>query len=317
MRTPSALACRVVILTLSAGLALLTLSGCSLRLLAVDQLGNALAGGGATFAGDDDPELVGAAVPFSLKLMESLLAESPEHQGLLLAASRGFTQYAFAFVQEEAEEREATGFAESQALSARARRLYLRARGLGLRGLEARHPGFRARLAAAPKRAVEVMAKSDVPLLYWSAVSWAGAIALGKDDPRLVGDLPQVEVLIDRALALDEAWDQGAIHSFLIAFEMGRATGEGDPAARARQHFERAVALSSGRAAAPFVGLAESVSVVEGDRARFEELLRRALAIDADLDPPTRLATLVLQRRARWLLARADKLFLPSLDSNP
>jgi len=44
------------------------------------------------FASDDDPELVREAVPFSLKLIESLLEQSPQHRGLLYAASSGFTQ---------------------------------------------------------------------------------------------------------------------------------------------------------------------------------------------------------------------------------
>jgi hypothetical protein len=70
------------------------LSGCSLRQYALDNASDALAAGGATFASDDDAELVRAAAPFSLKLTESLLAENPRHQGLLLAAARGFTQYA-------------------------------------------------------------------------------------------------------------------------------------------------------------------------------------------------------------------------------
>src|SRR5688572_29121188 len=76
-------------------------SGCSLRTLAVNQLGNALASGGTTFSADDDPELVGAALPFSLKLMESLLAESPHHKALLTAAARGFTQYSYGWVAPE------------------------------------------------------------------------------------------------------------------------------------------------------------------------------------------------------------------------
>ena len=59
-------------------------SGCSFRRMAVNQVGDALAGSGATFASDDDPELIKAAVPFGLKLMESLLSESPRHEGLLL-----------------------------------------------------------------------------------------------------------------------------------------------------------------------------------------------------------------------------------------
>ena len=44
-------------------------SGCSIKRMAVNKLGDALAGGGTTFASDGDPELVRAALPFSLKLM--------------------------------------------------------------------------------------------------------------------------------------------------------------------------------------------------------------------------------------------------------
>ena len=60
------------------------LSGCTtIKHTAVDRLGDALAAGGTTFSADDDPQLIAAATPFSLKLMESLLAERPQHRGLL------------------------------------------------------------------------------------------------------------------------------------------------------------------------------------------------------------------------------------------
>ncbi|HEY9175795.1 MAG TPA: TRAP transporter TatT component family protein, partial [Verrucomicrobiae bacterium] len=118
-------------------LGLWLVAGCSVKRMAVNKLGDALAGGGVTFASDDDPELVKAAVPFSLKLMESLLAESPKHDGLLFAASSGFTQYAYAFVQQEADEVEGDDLARATAMRDRARRLYLRARNYGLRGLDA------------------------------------------------------------------------------------------------------------------------------------------------------------------------------------
>jgi predicted anti-sigma-YlaC factor YlaD len=53
------------------------------------------------------------------------------------------------------------------------------------------------------------------------------------------------------------------------------------------------------------------VCVPERARAEFVTLLNQALAIDADADPDRRLETLIMQRRARWLLARSDELFLP------
>ena len=101
----------------------LALDGCAVRQLAVDNVGNAIAQGGVAFSSDDDAELVRAAAPFSLKLIESLLAERPEHRGLLLAAARGFTQYAYAFLQQEAEEAEGHDFARALQLEDRARRM--------------------------------------------------------------------------------------------------------------------------------------------------------------------------------------------------
>ena len=289
---------------------LLATPGCSIKRMAVNKFGDALAGGGTTFAADDDPELIKAAVPFSLKLMESLLSESPRHKGLLFATSSGFTQYGYAFVQQDADELEAKDFAAAEAMRARAKRLYLRARNYGLRGLEVAHRGFTTQLAAAPRAAVAKLAKRDVPQVYWTAAAWGSAVSLAKDDPAIIAEIPQMEALIDRALALDESWDAGAIHSFLINYEMSRQGAEGDATARARKHFERAQELTKGQQAGPLVTYAEAVCVEKQDAKQFEELLNRALAINADAQPETRLVNLVMQRRAKWLLSRKDDLFL-------
>jgi predicted anti-sigma-YlaC factor YlaD len=267
------------------------LGGCSVRQYALDNASDALSNGGSAFAADDDPELVRAAAPFSLKLIESLLAENPRHKGLLLAATRGFTQYAYAFLQQEAEEAEERDLARAAALQERARRMYRRARDYGLRAL------------ALDQR------QSDVALLYWTAASWAGLIALSKDSPETLAELPALEALMDRALALDESFERGAIHTFLIGYETVRQGGRGDPAKRAAAHFVRALELSGGADAAAFVAMAEAVSVPQQRRAEFEALLRQALSIDPDRHPENRLANLVSQRRARWLLARTERLF--------
>ncbi len=296
----------------SAGLPLLIalLSGCSIKQMTINKLGDALSGGGTSFASDDDPELVKAAVPFSLKLIESLIAESPRHNGLLLAAASGFTQYGYAFVGQEADEKEDFDLAAATALRARAKRLYLRARGHGLRGLELRHPGFEPALRKNPMTAVQAATVKDVPFLYWTAAAWGAAISVSKDDPALVSDQLIVEALIDRALELDEDFERGAIHDFLITYEMARQGGTGDPAVRAKRHFDRSMELSRGMLASPLVSLAETVSVQNQNRTEFQVLLNKALAINADAAPESRLQNLVAQRRARWLLGRVDDLFI-------
>lgn len=293
-----------------AGLAGLVSTGCSIKRFAINKLGDSLAGSGTTFASDEDPDLVESALPFSLKLIESLLAESPRHRGLLFAASSGFTQYAYAFVEQAADEVEDQDLAKATALRTRARKLFLRARNYGLRGLEVKRPGFEKALRDDAKAAVRVASKADVPLLYWTAASWGAAISLSKDNPDLIADQPIVEALIDRALELDESFDNGAIHNFLISYEPSRPGGTGDAAARSRKHFERAMELAGGKSASPLVSLAETVSVSKQDKKEFQSLLRRALEIDVDAKPAWRLSNLVMQRRARWLLGRIDQLFL-------
>jgi predicted anti-sigma-YlaC factor YlaD len=285
------------------------LAGCSVRNLAANSMGDALAGSGSGFGSDDDPELIGAAVPFSLKLMESVLAETPQHRGLLLAVTQGFVQYSYAYVELRADEMEDTDVRGAYAQRERARRLYLRARDYGLRGLEAGHPGIGKALKTDPAAALAGTTRQDVPLLYWTGVAWAAAVSLSKDDAFLIAELPVAEALVRRALALDESYDHGAIHTFLITYEMSQAGLHADAPARARNHFARAVELSGGLQAAPYVTLAESVSISQRNRKEFEQMLRQALQLDAGARPDWRLVNLIMQRRARWLLDRSDKLF--------
>lgn len=295
----------ILILLLAAAIA----SGCSPRGFVTSRAADAMSSGGDAFARDDDPELVREAIPFALKAMESLLAEQPEHKGLLAALSKGFTQYAVAFVLQDA--LEAGDPAVRAAGTDRARRLLLRAKGYGLRGLSVGRDGFASRLSADPAGAAALAAPNDVPLLYWTAASWSVAVANSPDDPALLADLPRCEALMRRALELDEGYDTGAIHEYFIAFEGGRPAAMGGSAEKARRHFERALELSGGNRVSSLVTYAETVSVRAQDRKGFLGLLDRALSFDArGTAPEYRMANLVAQRRARWLKGRADDLFL-------
>jgi len=289
--------------------ALLALSGCSIKRMAANGVGNALVGGEDVFATDDDPELVREALPFGLKTIESLLQIVPENRNLLLAATRGFTQYAYAFVQGEAAYVEAEDYERAQEMRTRALSLYLRARGYGLRGLELRHRGITNVLPVNPDSAVAKVRAKDQDLLYWTAAAWGAAIGVGKDRPELTADVHVVRAMLGRALALGEDFDGGAIHEAMVVLESAPAM-MGGSLERARTHYEKALALSGGKKASPYVTLAENVSVQTQNRAEFTALLERALAIDPDADRLNRLANRVIQKKARWLLAHADDLFL-------
>ena len=275
--------------------------------LAASMIGGALGGDGSVFSSDDDPELIREAIPFGLKTMEALLQSAPEDEGLLLSAASGFTQYSYAFVQQEAEFLEEDDPARSRAGIDRARRLFRRARGYGKRAIAAEWDDeLWDDIARDPKAALAEIDDPDlVPYLYWTAAPWAALIALSKDDMKTVGELPDVEALVARALELDPDWGDGSVRELAVSLEL--ASGSID---RARAHYERVLELTGGKKVGPHVTWAESVAVQQQDRKLFDELLGKALIFDADEAPQYRLVNLIAQKRARWLKARAADLFL-------
>ncbi len=285
---------------------------CSVRQFAIDGLANALAEQGDVFASDNDPELVRDALPFALKTLEALIAASPEHSGLRLAACQGFAQYSGGFVQPQAERAEWEDYDEFVRLSERALRLFLRARDWGLSGLELEYPGIGDQLRVAPGEAASRVEWEWVDLLYWTAAAWGAAISLGVDQPELVADIDAAREMLGRVLELDESYGNGAIHETLISVECLPAIMGGDPQ-KARWHFERAVELSEGKSASPYVAMAAS-SCVSTDPEEFVRLLEIALRVDPEETPHLRLGNILAQRRATYLLETKSDRFLEPME---
>lgn len=283
-------------------------SGCSLKTMAVRTVADTLSQSGDTFSRDEDPDLVREAVPFALKTYESLLDTLPEHEGLLLASCSGFTQYSYAFVQTDADLIESEDYEAASRLRERALKLFLRGRGYCIRALELQRPGIEQRLQTDPSNVLAWATRKEVPLLYWTGASWGAAISIGLDRPELVSDVPAVKALITRALELQEDYERGAIHAIMISLEALPEAMGGSPE-RARRHFERAVELSGGNDPGPYVTLAQSVALPAQNRDQFVQSLEKALAIDPNANPSSRLAVLIAQKRAKHLLSRVDDLF--------
>jgi predicted anti-sigma-YlaC factor YlaD len=288
-----------------------SLAGC--RGAALSLAADAAAGTGTAYASDDDPELVRQAVPFGLKTMEGLLEEKPHHVKLLTSLAASFTQYAYAFVQADADQADLDGRLDAaRAGRERAKKLFLRARGYGLRGLEERREGLASSLAEGKDvaGALARAEKEDVELLYWTASAWALAISNGKGDMALVAELPVPAAMMERALALDEAYGEGALHEFFVSYDTARSEAQGGGEERARAHYERALALSMNKKLGPHVAWAEGVLVRRQDRDGFTRVLEAVVRADPGEVPRHRLANILAQRRAKALLAHADDLFL-------
>ena len=288
--------------------ALLLCAGC-LKQIALGSVADSLSASGNGYARDDDPELVRDSIPVIIKLMEQIHDALPKHHDLTVALTRTATSYGVAYIAEDADRVEDKDVQAGKLLRTRAKRMFLRARGYGFDALEQSLPGSRALLLGSDRDARNAMIaraqKRDVPTLYWLAAAWGSAIANAKDDMRLVGDLPIVAALMKRALALDESWEEGAIHEFFITYDASQGEGK----AAAKKHFERALELSHNKKLAPYVTYAEAVCVDAQDKKEFVRLLDKVIAFDVDSDLDHRLVNILAQRRARWLMSRIADLF--------
>jgi hypothetical protein len=285
----------------------LALSGCSPKRMGLNRMADALTSTAAAFTRDNDPEFVRQAAPSTLKMIEMMLEGSPEHEGLLMTACSGFTQYAYAFLQSDADAAE-PGSTAARELRGRGAAMYDRARGYCVRALAVRHRAVQRELQGDAQAVLASMTAADVPALYWTAVAWGGALTLAENRLLRLPELTTVRALFTRALQLDEDWEGGAIHEAMIAVESLPPLLGGSPV-RAKEHFDRAVALSNGGSAFAYVTMATGVAQPAKDRREFERLLRAAIAVDPSQRPSLRLANLIAQKRARNRLAQIDRLF--------
>ena len=282
------------------GLAVAVSAGCSAKQMALNRMASALASASSVYENDNDPEFVRLAAPSTLKTVEMLLKDAPSNTQLLLTACSGFTQYSYGFLHIEAEVRAPDPTAAAD-LKARAAKMYQRARGYCLRGLEIRQPGLTlAALGADAKNALARATAADVPWLYWTAASWGAELSLAPNQVARVTELASVRALLNRAKALDERWENGAIHEALIPFD-GLPPMLGGSAAAARADFDRAMELSGGKSVFAYVALAGTIT----DAAEKRKLLEAAVAVDPSTLTSRRLTNLIAQRYARALLNAA------------
>jgi predicted anti-sigma-YlaC factor YlaD len=285
--------------------------------MAINAVSNALTGDGSAdvFTSDSDPELVGAALPFAIKLYETLLAQNPNHQGLLLTTGSLFVMYANAFVQGPAEMLDPIDYFDERLVALdRAQRLYLRGHAILNSAMEKRAPGFSA--ARADDGSLDAMLarfrRADVPLLFWTVTSGLAAFSIDVFNFELGASIPKWRAMIDRAYELYPDFNNGAINEFYILLYAALPEILGGNRAMAEVHFNRAVQKTGGLSAGPFVSFARAVNVPAQDYDAFRANLERALQIDVDENPSIRLVNILAQRRAQHLLNHAY-LYFPFL----
>jgi len=244
-----------------------------------------------------------------LKSLERRINKHPDRQKLLLEATTLYTQYAYAFLVEQADRVALEDYHSARRLYKEALHYFQSAIDYGTTALERRYPTYREWLkdttTATPPFTVD-----DVPALYWLAAAYGGAISSSRGDPSWLVHFPKIGFLLEEALKLNPNWNKGALYSAMIAYTIKRSDPVVNRHEIAREYFQKAVAASEGRSASPYVVYAESVLISEQDRTNFIKQLESVLRMDVRDDKELQLTNIIAQKRAAWLLDHVDEFFI-------
>jgi hypothetical protein len=281
-------------------LCLSLLTGCSVQNFALQNVGNLLSK--ESVSTDDDLELLQHASAYHLKLSESILQEIPDHVQLAESVTRGYAQYAYVFLMDEADRSESVSVQNASLLRSRAARMLSRAKNTGLKTLSLYYPGLIDQLEGKANANTLAISQSHVGLTYWSMTAWAGAISLSKDSPDVVADLPAVFKLSELAWKANPAYDHGALASMMGTLELAKPGGK----VEAAQEFYDLAIQWRGNQIAPLVSKAENWAVATQNKEAFVQLLQQAIDLS---EKQKDLTNTVMGRRARWLLDSVDNYF--------
>ena len=274
-------------------LVMLFLAGCSGM---VEKAGNRFATN-LTLAmlDNDDPVVVEAGSASYLLLLDALVRQDPESAAFRQAAASLNSAYAGAFVKDPVRAAALTDKALNYAVDA----LCLRQKALcDVRKLSV--DDVKARL--------EALQHDDVALLYTAGSVWAGWVQAHSEDWNAVADMPRIEALMQRVVALDEGYQSGAAHLYLggLATVLPPALG-GRPEV-GKVHFEKAISLSDGHNLMAKVLYAKNYARGIFDRELHDKLLKEVLDADPRY-PGWTLSNLLARQEADALLKSADDFF--------
>jgi hypothetical protein len=249
----------------------------------------------AALVDQPDPLLVRDGAPAYLILIDGLIAGNPKNQDLLLAAAQLYSAYASAFVDDPA---------RNAALNAQARAYSERVLCMNDEALCDSIVGpfdiFEAQLQKTDK--------DDLPALYGFGSAWAGWIQANSGDWNAVAELPKVQALMERIIALDESYSDGGAHLYLGVLYTLRPAHLGGLPEIGRTHFERAIEISQGKNLMAKVYFAQSYARLVFDRDLHDQLLTEVIEVDP-VAPGYTLSNTLAQERAQELLLDADDYF--------
>ncbi|MBI4511244.1 MAG: hypothetical protein HY698_16545 [Deltaproteobacteria bacterium] len=285
-------------------------NGCNMVKLTADQTANVLQVAAPSLNMESDVQLAREAAPGQLKTIEGFLLASPDNPKIIAILAQGYCEYAFGFLESDAEELVmARKDEEATLVIGRATGLYLRCMNYGLKllgpswekAIYGDLEGFEKKVAAS--------GRSHLRGMFWTAMGLASAINMNRDDIEMVSHLPKARMLFERVVALDEKFYNGGAHMALGMLLTAQGAALGGKPEDGKKHFERAIELTGGKFLMPKVLLAMNYGTIVQDRKFFHDTLTEVLGTSPAIWPEQRLANEIAHVRAKRYLAHETEWF--------
>jgi hypothetical protein len=269
------------------------LSGCaSLMSSAASGLSDSISD---SILNQDDPETAKAALPTFMVLIDGFISDNPDDPDILASGATLYASYGAIFADDEA----------------RASRLTTRARAYALRAMceeygpacdwpDANYDEFVASLEGiGPKQSEYLYTYGFASVVFLRAHS---------SDWNSLAELPQIEALFNHYLDISGDTVNSAVYTYMGALLTLRPPALGGEPEKAREYFEKAIALTDGKDLSAKVEYARGYAKLLYERDLHDQLLNEVMAADPYEDGYT-LGNVLAKEQAAILLAEADEYF--------
>jgi hypothetical protein len=275
------------------GLLALLLSGCaSLMSSAASGLTDSISD---SVLNQDDPETAKAALPTFMVLIDGMIRDNPGDPELLASGATLYASFGAIFADEEA----------------RASRLTTRARNYALRAMcesyapscawpDATYDEFVASL--------EGIGSKQAELLYTYGFASLAFLRAHSSDWNSLAELPQMEALFNRYMEISGDETNSAVYTYMGILLTLRPPALGGEPERAREYFEKAIALTDGKDLGVKIEYAKGYAKLLYERELHDRLLTEVLEADPYHDGLT-LSNVLAKEQAAVLMAEADDYF--------
>ena len=244
---------------------------------------------------NNDLATVESGAPAYMLMVDSLLYRDPYNDSLLRAASTIYTAYTDVFVKDKT----------------RAKKLTDKALNYAFRAMCARRSDMCSLRQSSFQKFENFISKlnvKDVPVLFTLGSAWAAWIQTHRDDWNAIAEISRVEAIMQRALELNEFYQDGAAHLYLGVLSTLLPAAMGGKPDVGRSHFERALEISQQKNLMIKVIFARQYARLVFDRKLHDRLLQEVLKAEPDARGYVLNNTLA-QQEARELLDSAEDYF--------